>query len=101
MFTNAIVRPPGKNFASGLTRLDLGPPDFQRALEQHEAYCQALASCGLNLIRLEPDDRYPDSTFVEDTAVVTPRGAVIARPGAQSRLDEIESIKPVLHGYFP
>jgi dimethylargininase len=101
MFTNAIVRPPGQNFASGLTRLDLGPPTFEHALEQHELYCQALASCGLNLVRLEPDNQYPDSTFVEDTAVLTPRGAVIARPGAASRLDEIRSIKPVLHDYFP
>ena len=100
MFRNAIVRPPGQNFASGLTRLDLGAPFLQRALEQHEAYCQALASCGLNVIRLEPDHQYPDSTFVEDTAVLTARGAVIARPGAPSRLGEIESIKPVLHDYF-
>jgi dimethylargininase len=101
MFTNAIVRPPGQNFASGLTRLDLGPPTLEHALEQHELYCQALASCGLNLVRLEPDNQYPDSTFIEDTAVLTPPGAVIARPGAPSRLDEIRSIKPVLHDYFP
>ena len=100
MFRNAIVRPPGQNFAAGLTRLDLGAPALERALEQHEAYCQALASCGLNVIRLEPDHQYPDSTFVEDTAVLTARAAVIARPGALSRLGEIESIRPVLHDYF-
>ena len=100
-FTKAIVRPPGQNFASGLTRVDSGAPLLRQALEQHEKYCKTLASCGLNLIRLEPDHKYPDSTFVEDTAVLTPRGAVIARPGAPSRLGEIESIKPVLHDYFP
>jgi dimethylargininase len=100
MLTNAIVRPPGENFAAGLTRLDLGAPILEHALQQHEAYCEALTSCGLNLIRLEPDDQYPDSTFVEDTAVLIARAAVIARPGAPSRLKEIESIKPVLHDYF-
>jgi dimethylargininase len=100
-FTKAIVRRPAASFASGLTRIDLGAPVLERALEQHEAYCHALASCGLKLIRLEPDDQHPDSTFVEDTAILTPRGAVVTRPGAPSRLGETESIKPVLHDYFP
>ncbi len=52
MFTRAIVRPPAPNFADGLTTVDLGPPDYQRALKQHEDYCAALERCGLTLIRL-------------------------------------------------
>lgn len=101
MFTRAIVRPPGKNFADGLTTVDLGKPDYKLALEQHEAYCRALENCGLSLTRLEADDRYADSTFVEDTAVLTEYGAVIARPGAASRLGEIEEVKSVLRDDFP
>ena len=100
MFTKAIVRRPGKNFAAGLTSVNLGLPVFERALAQHDAYCQALESCGLEIIWLEPDESYPDSTFVEDTAVLTPRGAIITRPGAVSRLGEIETIEPVLRRYF-
>ncbi len=82
MFTRAIVRPPGANFADGLTGVDLGKPDYELALAQHEAYCRTLEACGLSLIRLPPDERYPDSTFVEDTAVLTARGVVITQPGA-------------------
>jgi dimethylargininase len=100
MFTKAIVRPPCANFASGLTSVDLGAPVFEVALQQHEAYCRALEDCGLSLTRLAPDERYPDSTFVEDTAVVTQRGAVIARPGAASRLGETEEIGRVLSHHF-
>lgn len=100
MFTKAIVRQPGRNFAGGLTTADLGRPIFPRALEQHEAYCHALESCGLEVIRLEPDERHPDSTFVEDTAVITARGAMITRPGASSRLGEIDGIEPVLKNHF-
>src|SRR5215204_946342 len=100
MFTRAIVRTPGSNFASGLTSVDFGLPVFERALAQHAAYCETLESCGLELIRLEPDDRYPDSTFVEDTAVLTARGAVVTRPGAASRLGETDSIGPVLLQHF-
>jgi dimethylargininase len=38
MFTRAIARKPGPDFAQGITRADLGAPDFQRLLGQHTAY---------------------------------------------------------------
>lgn len=101
MSTKAIVRPPSVTFADGLTSVDLGKPDYQLALQQHEAYCRALENCGLSLTRLAADDRYPDSTFVEDTAVLTRRGAVLTRPGAGSRLGEIEEIERVLRQIYP
>lgn len=100
MFTKAIVRPPGANYATGLTTVDLGAPDLERALKQHEAYCDTLESCGLNVIRLAPDEDHPDSTFVEDTAVLTARGAVLTRPGAPSRRNETNNIAPVIRDYF-
>lgn len=100
MFTRAIVRPPSANFASGLTSVDLGQPNYELALEQHGAYCRALEDCGLSLIRMEPDDRYPDATFVEDTAVVTARGFVMTQPGAPTRLGEIAGVDEVLHNFF-
>lgn len=100
MFTKAIVRAPSDSFASGLTSVDLGAPVLELALQQHEAYCRALEDCGLSLTRLDPDERYPDSTFVEDTAVLTTRGAVITRPGASTRLGETEAIEPVLRDHF-
>ncbi len=100
MFTKAIVRKPSPTFSSGETAAELGEPDFERALQQHDAYCEALESCGLELIRLPPEERYPDSTFVEDTALLTARGAVLTRPGARSRRGEVESIAPVIRAHF-
>jgi dimethylargininase len=101
MFTKAIVRPPSPNFAEGLTESGLGAPDYQLALRQHAAYCAALEECGLKLLRLPADARFPDSTFVEDTAVITPRCAVVTRPGAASRAGETEAIREALEQFFP
>jgi dimethylargininase len=98
--TRAIVRPPAPNFAEGLTTAGLGPPAYEMAREQHEAYCRTLERCGLELTRLEPDSAFPDSTFVEDTAVITGRGAVLTRPGAPSRRGEVELIRETLSLYF-
>ncbi|HET7376053.1 MAG TPA: arginine deiminase family protein [Anaerolineae bacterium] len=101
MFTRAIVRPPAKNFADGLTTVDLGVPDFKKALQQHSDYCQALGRIGLKLIRLPADLRYPDSTFVEDTAILTDRGAILTHPGAPSREGEVVSLQETLGNFYP
>jgi len=98
--TAAIVRPPSVSFASGLTTVDLGPPDLALTFKQHAAYCEALQKCGLRLIRLPADPLYPDSTFVEDTAVVTSRCAVLTRPGALSRRGEVDRIKETFDSLF-
>src|SRR5262245_4329279 len=80
VFRKAIVRPPTPNFADGLTTAGLGAPDFARALEQHTRYAEALGRLGLDIVRAQPDPAFPDATFVEDVAVMTPRGAILMRP---------------------
>ena len=101
MFTRAIVRTPGSNFDAGLTTAEFGAPLFDLVLEQHRRYCEALVECGLALTTLEADLRFPDSTFVEDTAILTPRGAVLTRPGAASREGEVDAIRPAILNFFP
>ena len=100
MFSKAIVRPPGANFAAGLTTADLGAPDLERAIKQHDAYCKALVRCGVFVTSLPVDEEHPDSTFVEDTAILTTRGAVITRPGAPSRRGETNRILSEIRDHF-
>ena len=47
------------------------------------------------------DLAHPDSTFVEDTAVLTARSAVLTRPGARSREGEVAAMRPALRSFFP
>jgi len=100
LFKQAIVRKPGNNFAEGLTSSKGAPPDLKKALEQHEAYCAALERCGLEVLRLEPDPAHPDSTFVEDVAVLTRNDAILTRPGAESRAEEVAGIREPLKRFF-
>ena len=97
--TTAITRTPGKNFAQGLTTSDLGEPDYEILLQQHKVYIDTLKSIGLEIIILDAQENFPDAHFVEDTAVVTPDVAVIARPGAKARQGEEDSIAPLLARY--
>jgi dimethylargininase len=97
--SKAIVRKLGRTFANGITTSKLGKADHRIALAQHDAYCNALIKCGVELIALEADENFPDSCFVEDTAVVTEKMAVITRPGAPQRRGEEVSIREVLSRY--
>ena len=98
---NAIVRIPGRNFADGLTTVDLGPPDYDLALQQHARYCETLAQCGLHITTLDPLLNYPDATFVEDAAILTPHGAILTRPGAPSRAGEVATLRALIATLFP
>ncbi|HKO42772.1 MAG TPA: arginine deiminase family protein [Pyrinomonadaceae bacterium] len=98
--TRAIIRSPSRNFAAGLTSSGLPAPDHQLTVKQHDHYCLALENLGLRLIRLPADERHPDSTFVEDTAILTKRVAVITRPGAPSRRSEVDDITQTLNQFY-
>lgn len=100
-FSHAIARCPAANAADGLTSAGLGAPDLQRMRAQHQHYVRILESIGLQVTLLEADEAFPDSCFVEDTAVVTPKLAVITRPGARSRRGEEVAVEPLLAAHRP
>lgn len=96
-FSRAVVCAPATTFANGLTASGaLGRPDLRRALAQHREYCRALEACGLEIAALPPDERYPDGTFVEDTAVVAEGVSIVTRPGAESRSGEVTAVAAAL-----
>ena len=99
-FTHAVVRRPSRSIANGLRATDMGDPDLDLFAEHHRAYVDLLKAAGANVIELEPLDDYPDSVFVEDTALCLPQGAVIMRPGAPSRLGEASIMAATLDGLY-
>jgi dimethylargininase len=101
MFSHAITRLPGENFADGITTANLGRPSYTLILEQHRLYRQALLNLGLDIVALPAEPAYPDGYFVEDPAIVTPNIAVITNPGASSRRGEESTLEPVLAYYRP
>ena len=100
-FTRALLRLPGRNFAAGISTSKEGAPSFALTLAQHAGYLAALESIGLETRVLAADERFPDGTFVEDTAIATKHGAIITRPGADARLDEPAAIAAALAADYP
>jgi dimethylargininase len=75
--------------------------DLARAEEQHAAYERMLEELGCTVRRIDPAPAMPDAVFVEDTAIVVDELAIITRPGAESRRNEIASMAAVLGDYRP
>ena len=102
MFRNVIVRRPCRALVEGITsNPQLGKPDYELALRQHDSYIAALKQCGVEVTVLPADERYPDSCFVEDPAVITRKCAIITNPGAPSRNGEKDEIIGAIREFFP
>jgi len=101
MFTKAIVRKPCKNMVNGISSANHGAVNYMNAVKQHQEYIDVLKKCGLDVLVLDSNEQFPDSVFVEDTALLTPSFAVISNPGAQSRNGEITEMEIALKNIFP
>lgn len=99
-FTHAITRRPSASITNGLRAVDTGTPDLATMQAHHAAYIAALRSTGATVVELPPLDAYPDSVFVEDTALCLPQGAIVMRPGAPTRLGEAAEMAPHLQALY-
>jgi len=95
-FSHAICRLPARSLIDGLRAVDIGQPDYDIFLQDHKNYITALEAAGAKVTVLEEMEDFPDSVFIEDAALCLPKGAVIMRPGAPTRLGEAEAIKPFI-----
>lgn len=99
-FTHAICRLPAPSITRGLRAVDTGAPDLAIMLAHHADYVAALRATGAEVTVLPALPDYPDSVFVEDTALCLPEGAVVMRPGAPSRLGEAAEMAPHLAALY-
>lgn len=98
-FNRAIVREPARSVIQGL-RSGREAPSYDGVLAEHRAYVAALEVAGVEVEALPALPNHPDSVFVEDPAFVLPEGAILLRPGAQSRFEEPASLAPTLRRHF-
>lgn len=96
IFSHAICRLPSRSLVNGLRAEDTGQPDYDVFIKDHADYVETLKSTGAKVIVLDALEAFPDSVFVEDAVLCLPKGAVIMRPGAPSRLGEAEAIKQAI-----
>lgn len=102
MFTKAITRKPCKALIDGISTGQFceGTPVYEDAVRQHAGYVATLRSLGLEVTELDADERFPDSCFVEDPAVVMEGCAVITNPATDSRNGEKHEIIDTIKKFY-
>jgi len=95
-FTHAITRRPPLSAVHGLRAEDVGNPESDVLVRHHDAYVMALRQAGVEVSVLDALEEFPDSLFVEDTALCLQEGAVVLRPGAPTRFGESMAMAPHL-----
>jgi len=99
-FTHAITRTPPASAVDGLRAEDVGNPDVALMMAHHDAYVHALKQAGLEVRVVDALEDFPDSLFVEDTALCLQEGAIVLRPGAPTRFGESQAMTPHLEEVY-
>jgi dimethylargininase len=87
----AVVRAPSRRLTDGLvTHIERQPVDYPAAVRQWQGYVTALREAGWRIREVQAAEDCPDSVFVEDAVVVFGDLGVVTRPGAPTRLPEID-----------
>jgi len=99
LFSKVLVRTPPKSMARCVSSNPLrSAVDPLEAARQHREYVSVLKEHGVDVEVLPPQEEYPDSVFIQDTAVVGAKSgrALIARFGVASRRGEESSVEKTL-----
>lgn len=100
-FSHVIVRRPPKSIVHAYSGTpELGRPNYELALKQHDDYIAALKECDVEVTVLPALEYLTNSVFPEDTAVVTRKGAIIDNPGMSIRQPEATEMEPTLRQFF-
>jgi dimethylargininase len=91
----ALVRPPRVEDLSAWRECGwTGEPDPARTVREHEAFREELAAAGTEVVLGETPVRGdPDAVYACDPVLMSDRGALILRPGKESRRRESEALR--------
>ncbi|HEX9351310.1 MAG TPA: arginine deiminase family protein [Gaiellaceae bacterium] len=88
-----LVRPPGEDFSRWREYGWRSEPDTKRIAAEHDAFCEALASEGAEIVVAESAaDGNPDAIYVYDPALVAESGAILLRLGKKERRGEAKGM---------
>jgi dimethylargininase len=96
----AFVRPPGNSYVKAQSQHpENAKIDVALAKAQHEKYTDALELAGVEVIYMPTLEYFPDSVFVEDTAIFMKDCIAISYFKGNARRGETECIQPLLVKY--
>jgi len=100
LFDVVFVRPPSDSYVNCISSSPRKSEiDLVLARRQHQKYASALKREGIRVVTLPPLEKFPDSVFMQDPAVVGTKYVIFGRFAAPSRRGEEESFRTELDNH--
>jgi len=98
LFDMALVRPPSNTYENCVSsNPHKSEIDLQLAREQHRTYVSVLREHGIKVLESSALEKYPDSVFMQDPAILGVKRSIIGRFGEPTRRGEEDAILEDLH----
>lgn len=98
-YLHAIVKKPGKSYVDAINDWFLKSNtkknilvDLEKAIWQHQQYVLALEKVGVKVIKLAPNEKFPDGCFTQDPVIVCENEVLQTKQFAKSRQGEGDAI---------
>jgi dimethylargininase len=93
LFDLVLVRPPANSYVNCVSSNPQKKNiDLSLAKEQHRNYSSILRESGIRVIELRPLEKYPDSVFMQDPALIGSHRSIIGRFGEVTRRGEEQAL---------
>ena len=99
IFKNALVRNPSNCITGAISSRGI-KPIYQKVCDEHNEYIKSLVASGINVNALPSLKNFPDSIFIEDTALAYNENCILLRAGTESRFGESEALAIDVKKYF-
>jgi dimethylargininase len=100
MYKNTVLKTTSETFVNGLPLSEIGTSLYNPSSEQRKIYEELRKKNGVEINVLPENLNFPDVSFVEDIAVITPSFVVISNSDLPARMEAIFEMEPILNSYY-
>ena len=100
MYKNTISKPTIETFINDLTLSEIGVPLSNHSTETYTGFEELFQNNGVKINGLPEGSYFPESSFVEDIAVLTPTFVVMSNSEVPARMEEIFAMEPMLNSIY-
>ena len=100
MYKNTVLKTTSETFVNSLSLSEIGTPLDNHSTEKHTKNEELLKKNGVEINVIPERLHFPDSTFMEDIAVLTPAFVVMSNSDVPARMEEIFEMEPILNSFY-
>ena len=100
MYKDTVLKSTSETWVNSLSLTEIGTPHFNHSTEKHIINEELLKKNSVEINVIPEGLNIPDSSFMEDIAVLTPAFVVMSNSDVPARMEEIYAMEPILNSIY-